>query len=135
MYESAFLKRPYSNLFFIRFISIVRNFINLFSHFCFYDNLFTFFEKHMRIKVYTHFKNRVNYYQQQTNTIKNFFWQLTIMKNCVDFFLTDFNLVSKYSLLYTGSLSNTFLIISLTLSQISLYFSRNSLSFIKKTYI
>ena len=43
MYESTFLKRPYSNLFFIRFISIVRNFINLFSHFFFYENLFTFF--------------------------------------------------------------------------------------------
>ena len=51
------------------------------------------------------------------------------MKICVDF---SFILVFIYLSLYTGSLSNPFLITLLTLSQISFYHSSNSSFFIKK---
>ena len=47
----------------------------------------------------------------------------------------DFILVVRDFSLYTGLLSNPLLLLLLNLCQISLYFSSNSWSFIKKTYI
>ena len=47
----------------------------------------------------------------------------------------DFALILKCFSLYTGSLSNPFLMVLLTLLQISLYFPSNSVSSLKKSYI
>ena len=89
----------------------------------------TFFQKHLRIMVFTHFKNRDNQHDRYTNTIRTFFLAFYIIRVCVDSILILF---LNFFLLYIGSLSNLFLITFLSLSQISLYFSSSFLPFIKK---
>ena len=91
----------------------------------FSSNIFIFFEKHLRIIVFIFHINWSNQYHWYINTLRAFFFY--------DFFFIRFFLAFRYFLLFTGSLLNSFLIILLTFSQISLYFSKN-LS-LKKTYI
>ena len=61
-------------------------------------------------------------------------WYIITVKICVDisFFKNCFSF--QIFSLYIGSLSNPFFILLLTLSQILLYFTSNSSSFIKKDF-
>ena len=58
------------------------------------------------------------------------FWKFVLI-----FPLYDFILASRFFSMHAGSLSNSFLILFLTFSQISLYFSNNSSFVIKKAYV
>ena len=83
---------------------------------------------------YGHFLRSVSF------TDKQIHWELVfdifLLYKCVLIFpLQDFILVFRYFSLYTDSLSNFGLMLLLIFRQISLYFSNNSSSFIKKTYI
>ena len=65
--------------------------------------------------------------------MRTFFWDFIIMKICIDFSFIRFHFrFLNIFFLYTGSLSNLLLIKLLTLSQISLLFCSNSLSYRKR---
>ena len=84
----------------------------------FFDNVFTFFWRDLWIRVFVHFKrNSINITDRQ-NTMRSSFRRSIIMKIFDVFTFMRRYLSFEYYSFYTGSLSDPFLMLLLTLSQI-----------------
>ena len=129
------IRNFFIRIFLIRIFSIGirRNFYvfsNILRHLFFFNNIIIFFSKYLII-IMTCSKNRLDQNCWYTNTLRTFFWYFVIVKNCFDFTLLRFHFSFQMNFILNRFFFDAFVIFF----QILLYFSINSLSSIKKTYI
>ena len=64
--------------------------INIMMNLFFFNNIFIFLWKHLRIKIFNSSKNRINQNHWSTNKVRFLFWYFITLKICINLSIVEF---------------------------------------------